>query len=88
MDFIKSLLANKKTTLGGLAAFLTVAAAIAHQMSMGVPLEQAITAPDVLGLILGYLGLVGKDATTHSTLTQVEDASVDATAKAVKVAPY
>jgi hypothetical protein len=58
---LKSIAINWKTTAGGLASFLAVVVLVLKDVSAGVPLAQALTTPEVFGLILGYLGIVGKD---------------------------
>ena len=56
MDWLKSVLANYKTTIGGIAALASAAAVVANDPSK-------ITDPVTLGLIgAGIAGIAGKDA--------------------------
>jgi len=63
---------NWKTTLAGVSAILTALADIGHSLSVGYPINWAADMP----AIIGGVGLIlAKDATTHSTVEQVQAAT-------------
>lgn len=64
---------NWKTTSAGIAAILTAGGDIIHSISTGTPVNWNVDIP----AIIGGIGLIAaKDATTHSTITEVQAATV------------
>jgi hypothetical protein len=71
------LLKNWKTSSAGVAAICSALADIAHSLSAGTPVNWNVDIP----AIFGGIGLIAaKDSTTHSTVAQVETATVAAKA--------
>ncbi len=72
-----SILTNYKTSLAGVASILSALGVLAAGFSKGT--VDNTTLATAIGLFMtGLQGLFAKDSTTHSTVAQVETATVQA----------
>ncbi len=76
MNGLLSFAINWKTSAAGIAAVLTGAGSLFQLVSTGAPIATIVTSPGLASVITGIGLIFAKDGTTHSTVAQVEQASV------------